>query len=67
MVAATNTTDRAKSRIWLWVVVAFVVQIAAWAGLFMLAARHPVEEVPLQSERAATKGTPSPAESRRVP
>ena len=67
MVAATNTTDRAKSRIWLWVVVAFVVQITVWVGLFMLAAHHPVEEVPLRSERAATKAAPSAAESGKAP
>lgn len=35
------------SRLWLWFVVAFLVQVAAWTAWFVIASRHKVEEVPL--------------------
>lgn len=35
------------SRLWLWFVLAFVLQAAAWTTWFIIASRHPVEEVPL--------------------
>jgi hypothetical protein len=38
---------RKKSRIWLWVVAAFVVQLLAWGFWLTLASNHPVEDVPL--------------------
>ena len=37
----------AQSRLWLWFVFAFALQIAVWTAWFILAAHHPVEEVPL--------------------
>lgn len=64
MAPAKNTTDRAKSRIWLWVVVAFIVQVAAWVGLFMLAAHHPVDEVPLHRDSSVTSQAPLPTAPR---
>lgn len=48
-----NTKGEARrSRIWWWVVVAFLVQIAAWTAWFIIAKKHAVEEVPLVSEYA---------------
>ena len=35
------------SRLWLWVLAAFVVQVAAWTAWFVIAAHHPVSDVPL--------------------
>jgi len=35
------------SKLWLVFVAAFVVQLAVWTALFIVAARHPVAEVPL--------------------
>ncbi len=40
-----------KSRLWLWFVLAFVVQAAAWTAWFTIAARHKVQEVPLVTAR----------------
>jgi hypothetical protein len=36
-----------KSRLWLWIVAAFVLQLVAWGVWFTIAANHRVEEVPL--------------------
>jgi hypothetical protein len=41
-----------RSRLWIWFVVAFAVQLAVWIGLFVIAAHHPVEEVPLATPSA---------------
>lgn len=35
------------SRLWLWVVAVFAFQLTVWTAWFILAAHHPVEEVPL--------------------
>jgi hypothetical protein len=35
------------SRLWWWIVAILAVQLAVWTGWFILAARHPVDEVPL--------------------
>jgi len=40
------------SRLWLWIVAAFVIQALAWAAWFTIAAHHPVEEVPLSTNPA---------------
>lgn len=40
-----------KSHLWLWFVAAFVVQAAAWAAWFTIAAQHKVQEVPLATAR----------------
>jgi hypothetical protein len=37
----------APSRIWWWFVVANALFLAVWTGWFILAAHHPVQEVPL--------------------
>lgn len=39
------------SRLWLWVVAAFVVQGLVWAVWISLARQHPVQEVPLVHRR----------------
>lgn len=36
-----------RSRLWLWVLVAFALQFAAWTAWFVLASKNPVQEVPL--------------------
>lgn len=66
MAASKGTTDRATSKIWMWVVVAFVVQIFVWVGLFLLAAHHPVEEVPIHDGRHETQRAPARPEPIRA-
>jgi hypothetical protein len=41
------------SKLWWWVVVAFIVQLTAWAVWFSIAANHPVAEVPLATRPVA--------------
>ena len=43
----------ASSRLWLWFVAAFVVQLAIWTTLFVIAHHHPVAEVPLANSPLA--------------
>lgn len=40
------------SRLWLWVVAAFALQVAAWTAWFVIAARHKVQEVPLETKNS---------------
>ena len=40
------------SRLWLWIVAVFLLQALAWAAWFTIAARHPVQEVPLATTPA---------------
>lgn len=40
-----------RSRLWLWVFVAFAVQLTVWVAWLVLAAHHPVAEVPLVTPR----------------
>ena len=47
---ATTTTPR-KSKLWVWVIVAFLVQASVWAGWIRYAAQHRVAEVPLATSR----------------
>jgi hypothetical protein len=35
------------SRLWLWFIAAFCVQVAAWSAWFIIASQHRVQEVPL--------------------
>ncbi len=37
------------ARLWWWVMLAFALQIAAWTAWFVIARRHPVQEVPVVS------------------
>ena len=43
-----------RSKLWLWVVAAFVVQIIAWAVWLTIAAKHKVADVPLATQPANT-------------
>ena len=45
--ATEPTPPPGRSNLWLVFVAAFVLQLAAWAAWFIVAAHHPVEEVPL--------------------
>jgi hypothetical protein len=36
-----------KSRLWLWFVAAFVLQLSAWTAWFIIASKNRVQEVPL--------------------
>ena len=36
-----------KSKLWLVFVAAIALQLAAWTAWFFIAAKHPVQEVPL--------------------
>ena len=38
-----------KSRLWVWFVLAFVLQLGAWVAWFVIADQHRVETVPLVS------------------
>ena len=40
-----------KSKLWLWVVAVFAVQIAVWTCWIRYAAQHRVAEVPLAAAR----------------
>ncbi len=42
-----------SKRPWLWVVVAFLLLIAAWTILIKIAVNHAPEKVPLETEAAA--------------
>ena len=46
-----NTPKPKKSKLWLFFVAAFALQLAAWTAWFLIAARHPVAEVPLAHSR----------------
>lgn len=46
-----DPTPASRSRLWLWFVAAFAVQLAAWGLWLGIAARHPVQEVPLVRAR----------------
>ena len=37
----------ASSKLWFWFVAAFALQLGAWTAWFVIAAHHPVAEVPL--------------------
>ncbi|HWA88087.1 MAG TPA: hypothetical protein VG710_17795 [Opitutus sp.] len=43
---AATPAATSPSRLWLWVAAAFVLQLAVWAAWFIIAAHHPVQEVP---------------------
>ena len=42
-----SPTSSRKSRLWMWIVAACLLHVAAWTAWFIIAAHHPVEEVPL--------------------
>ena len=48
-------TDSRRSRLWWWFVVAGVLFLAAWTGWFIIAARHPVADVPLAQKQGARR------------
>lgn len=41
------------SRLWLWILVAFLVQLAAWGAWLYVASTHQVAEVPLATPQPA--------------
>jgi hypothetical protein len=49
LVAIEMKTAPKKSRLWLWFVAAFIVQLGAWTAWFAIAAKHKVAEVPLST------------------
>ncbi len=44
-----DPTRLRPSRLWLWVLAAFALQLTAWTAWFVIAQHHQVEEVPLAS------------------
>ena len=44
-------SNEKKSKLWLFFVAAFALQLAAWTAWFIIASRHPVQEVPLMQGR----------------
>jgi hypothetical protein len=53
--AEDNSPPAKPSRLWLWVVAAFLVQFAAWATWLVIAAHHRVQVVPLATERKGAR------------
>ncbi len=51
MTTTDNNAPAKKSRLWLWFVAAFLVQIAAWTVWLTIAGKHRVQEVPLATSR----------------
>ena len=51
MDAAEGDRTRRPSRLWLWFVAAFAVQLIAWGAWLTIAARNRVQEVPLVRSR----------------
>jgi len=49
--SAANKVPERRSRLWLWFVAAFVLQLGAWTAWFVVAAKHKVAEVPLATAR----------------
>ena len=45
--ATTTEPAGPPSRWWVWIVAAFAVQFAVWIAWFIVAAHHPVEEIPV--------------------
>jgi hypothetical protein len=45
--APDRSHERPKSRLWLWFVAAFALQLAAWTAWFIIASHHKVQEVPV--------------------
>jgi hypothetical protein len=43
---------RRPSRLWWWFVAACALHVLAWTGWFVLAAHHPVDDVPLATGSA---------------
>jgi hypothetical protein len=43
-----------RNGLWIWVGLAFGLLIAAWVTFFVIASRHKIEEVPLQTQPAQT-------------
>jgi hypothetical protein len=41
------------TKLWLWILAAFLLQLAAWGAWLNIAARHKVAEVPLATPRPA--------------
>jgi hypothetical protein len=41
------------TKLWLWILAAFLLQLAAWGAWLTIASRHKVAEVPLATPRAA--------------
>ncbi len=46
-------SNRRRSILWIWIAVAFIIQIIAWTVWFTIAGQHPVEEVPLATPKSA--------------
>ncbi len=51
MPAENDPGPSRPSRLWLWVVAAFVVQFAAWGVWLVIASKHKVQEIPVQRSR----------------
>ncbi|MEY4939323.1 MAG: hypothetical protein RIQ93_1058 [Verrucomicrobiota bacterium] len=47
--APQDPGNRKPSRLWLWLMVPVVLQLAAWTAWFIIASHHPVAAVPLAS------------------
>ena len=50
--AATTENPPPPRRWWWWVVAVFALQIAIWTAWFIVAAHHPVQEIPVSGRSA---------------
>jgi hypothetical protein len=48
---AAHARSSKTSRLWLWFVAAFALQIAGWTAWFVIASHHHIAEVPLATAR----------------
>jgi hypothetical protein len=48
---ASNPAPARRSRLWLWVVAAFAVQLTAWTIWLVIASKHRVQEIPVLKSR----------------
>jgi hypothetical protein len=49
--ASGQRTSKRASRLWLWFVAAFLIQLGAWTVWLVIASRHKVQEIPLVPSR----------------
>jgi hypothetical protein len=54
MTKNTTTNTESRNALWICVALAFGLLIAAWVTFFVIASKHKVEEVPLQTRPIQT-------------
>lgn len=57
LLPAAAAVSPKPSRLWLWFIAAFAIQLAAWTIWFVVASHHKVQEVPLEAAPKASAPT----------